>query len=99
MRLGKIIHFLFSNLLWSNAPRINDQYLRRSGQQRVISRNKASSTKMVLQLFVDDALFLAEGPSFSAVYTGWANDPALYYFSLIKATYILHLVRYSLQSE
>ncbi len=60
MRLVKVIYFLFSNLMWSNDPRINDQYLRRSGQQRVISRNKASSTKMVLQLFVDDALFLAE---------------------------------------
>ncbi|ONN44120.1 hypothetical protein BTN92_04605 [Enterococcus mundtii] len=82
MRLGKVMHFLFSNLMWSNDPRINDQYLRRSGQQRVISINKASSTKMVLQLFVDDALFLAE--FFFAVYMGWTNGQTFFTFLSFK---------------
>lgn len=40
----------------------------RSSQKCLTSKNKASSTKIVFQLFVDDALFYEELPSVSAVY-------------------------------
>jgi len=39
----------------------------RSGQKCVASRNKASSMKIVLQIFVDGALFLEEVTSVPAV--------------------------------
>ncbi len=40
----------------------------RSRQTCLASKNKALSTKIVFQLFVDDALFYEELPSVPAVY-------------------------------